>query len=376
MKIAYLFDGDNAVFGTPWIGYFAKKGHETYWISLSEINDEVPEGVKTFSLAKYLGASKDGKYPKDPLSILKAAKRVRQILREVSPDVLHVHSVGTYGLVAALTRFQPLIATAWGSEVLITGKQFVKRPLVKYALKRSKLITCDAEHMRTAMMNMGASKEKIHIINFGTDMDRFRPKSRNMPLREKLGINDRPVVTSFRSLRPLYDIGTFVRAIPDVLKRVPETMFVIAGGGEERDNLMNLAASLGVSKNVMFTGFLSYEVIPEYQAMGDVYVSTSLSDAGIAASTSEAMASGVPVVVSDTAENSLWVKDGEGGFLFPAKDSDMLAKKLICLLEGKEKRERFGAYGRSVIDERNNYDREMGKMEKLYERVIENYGNN
>lgn len=364
MKIAFLFDGDNAVFGTPWIGYFAKKGHETHWISLPHITDIVPSSVQTHSL---------GTYPSNPVAAWRAARRVRRILDRIRPDLLHVHSVGTYGLVATLTRFQPLVATAWGSDVLIAGQRPLIRPLVKRALDTSRLITCDAEHMRTAMVAMGVPHDKIHIIHFGTDTDVFRPRGGNPVLRRRLGLEGRPVVTSFRSLRPLYDVGTLVRAIPDVVRSVPDVVFVIAGGGEERDTLETLTHTLGVSDNVMFTGFLTYDAIPEYQAMADVYVSTALSDAGLAASTSEAMASGVPAIVSDVAANRLWVEDGKGGYIVPARDSAALGARIVTLLRAPALRRAFGAHNRSVIETRNSYLVEMGKMERLYEGTVEQF---
>jgi len=101
----------------------------------------------------------------------------------------------------------------------------------------------------------------------------------------------------------------------------------------------------------------------------DVYVSTSLSDAGIAASTAEAMACGLPAVISATAENNKWIESNRNGFLFPAKNANKLAEILIRLISNAELCRKIGIAGRQTIIEKNDYGNEMAKMEKLYEKL-------
>ncbi len=102
----------------------------------------------------------------------------------------------------------------------------------------------------------------------------------------------------------------------------------------------------------------------------DVYVSTSLSDAGIDASTAEAMACGLPVVVTDVADNKKWVDNGVNGFVVPVKDPKSLAEKIIYLLQNEDIRKKFGKINRKIIEERNNYYKEMKKMEDIYKELI------
>jgi len=101
----------------------------------------------------------------------------------------------------------------------------------------------------------------------------------------------------------------------------------------------------------------------------DVYVSTSLSDAGIAASTAEAMACRLPVVVTDVADNKKWVDNGVNGFVVPIKDPKSLAEKIIYLLQNENIRKKFGKINRKIIEEKNNYYKEMKKMEDIYKRL-------
>jgi glycosyltransferase involved in cell wall biosynthesis len=124
---------------------------------------------------------------------------------------------------------------------------------------------------------------------------------------------------------------------------------------------------------VKFIGFIQNDKLPEYLNSMDVYVSTSLSDAGIAASTAEAMACGLPVIVTDVADNRVWVEDGVNGFVIPVKDPKLLAERVIHLLKNEDIRRRFGNISRKVIEERNNYYKEMAKMEEIYKKLVEEY---
>jgi glycosyltransferase involved in cell wall biosynthesis len=158
-----------------------------------------------------------------------------------------------------------------------------------------------------------------------------------------------------------------------VLKEIPESKFVIAGEGLEQRRLKDLAESLDISNSVKFVGFIPNDELPEYLNTMDVYVSTSLSDAGIAASTAEAMACGLPVIVTDVADNIDWVEDGDNGFVIPVKNPKVLAEKIIYLLKNENIRKKFGKSGRKIIEERNNYYKEMEKMENIYEKLMERH---
>jgi L-malate glycosyltransferase len=273
-----------------------------------------------------------------------------------------------------MTGFHPCVVTAWGSEVLIAAKSRMMKPLVKWVFRRSDLITCDAEHMRQAMIQLGIDREKIRIIYFGTDVEKFQPRPAREELRRELGASEAPVVISIRSLEPIYDVETLIQAIPSVLRAVPSAVFVIGGEGSEKEKLVRLAQELGIVAQVRFVGQLPNEQLPEYLNAANLYVSTSLSDAGLAASTAEAMACGLPVIVTDSAENKLWVREGEGGFVIPVQNPRILAEKMIALLQNPATQKQWGNFNRRVIQERNNYYLEMGKMEKLYESLAEQHG--
>jgi glycosyltransferase involved in cell wall biosynthesis len=220
--------------------------------------------------------------------------------------------------------------------------------------------------MIDAMRALGVDEAKIELVFFGIDVERFTPGPSDDEILTRWGAVGRPVVISLRNLEPIYDIGTLLKSIPAVVKSFPDVLLVVCGYGSEADNLKRLASGLGIDRNVHFTGRYANAELPRMLRSADAYVSTSLSDAGIAASTAEAMACGIPVVVTNTGENDKWIDEGHTGFVVKARDDAALAERLIAILGDKEAGRRIGAAGRQVIAERNSYQREMEKMEQHY----------
>jgi glycosyltransferase involved in cell wall biosynthesis len=164
-------------------------------------------------------------------------------------------------------------------------------------------------------------------------------------------------------------VETLIRAAPLVLKEMPEVGFLIVGEGEEKDRLTNLAKSLGVLNKIQFVGWVLPEDLPQYFNLADIFVCTSLVETGLASSTAEAMACGLPLILSDSGDNKMIVKDGENGFIFPCKNSKVLAQKIITLLKNENLRKKFYLAHRQWIEENNNYQKEMAKMEKIYQEI-------
>ena len=364
MKICYI-SSSASIHSKRWVNFFATKGHEVHVIA-AKFSGGFDENVKLhplprlFSniwwLSKYLSL---GLWPFS----------VRRLLKKIKPDLVHAHYVTMSGYLAAFSGFHPFVMTAWGSDILIDPqKSYFFRALTKYTLKKADLITCDAHHFVEELVKLSAPREIIELVIFGVDVEKFCPRGKDESLARELGILNSPTVISLRSLEPLYDLETLINAIPLVLKEFPEAKFVIAGDGTQREYLEKLASSF--ENSVIFLGLVSSNELPEYLALADVYVSTSLSDAGLASSTAEAMACELPVIVTDFGDNSKWVKDGSGGFVIPTKSPEMLAAKIVYIFKNGDVRDKFGRVNRLIIEERNNVKKEMGKMDALYSQLV------
>jgi len=360
LKICYLADGQS-VHTQKWVKYFAQSGYDVHLATFKETGPI--KGVKVKKLRYF------SKFAY-PFRILE----VKKMVEEIDPDILHAHYVPHYGMYAALTGFRPLAVSVWGSDVLIEPKKsMVKRYVVKYVLRKADLITADSISSLKAVLSFGVDERKVKLVIHGVDLILFHPIENKEELKEALGIpQSHQVVISTRGLEPIYDVETLIKAAPPILDDCPNTYFLIVGDGTLRQKLKELAHNLGVTENVRFVGLVPNEEIPKFLGVSDIYVSTSLSDT-TSVSLLEAMACELPVVVTDLEGNREWIKNGKNGFLFQTRDFKALAERILFLLRNENVRGKFGVVNRRITEKEGDYEKEMSKMEKLYEELVEAY---
>jgi len=369
MKICFFSDA-KAEHIRRWSKYFAYKGH---YVDLITWNHSVLDDYSPVRVHVIQKKIKLNNAVSRTLNFPSLLLEIKRLLRKIKPDVLHAHSAGAYAWMTMFAGFHPYVVTPWGTDILVDAKRSRwNRLLTSIALRRADLITCDAWHMKDEMVCLGVNSDRIRIVMFGVDMTRFvTSPAAGIELKQRYGLNDFPIVLSTRTLTPIHDVATFVRAIPLIQAAVPSAQFIVATDGPERKKLEDMADALGVTEAVRFPGYLEEEDMVRWLRLADVYVSTSLTDAGLAGSTAESMACGLPVVITDNGENSDWVIDGKGGYLVPNGASDMLAEQVIRLLKDKNMRLKFGRVNRQIIEERNNYVIEMDRMEVMYKELAQ-----
>ena len=365
MKICYIAEGAS-IHTQRWLNYFAAKGHEVhliYWQARPGYHENVRVHLlkrfapKIWPVTRYF-------------SFLQWIFKIRKLVKEIKPDVLDAHFVIDNGLLAACSGFHPFVVTAWGSDVLIFPRRnFIWKIVAGFVLKRADKVICDSEVVKTGLLSLGTKSEKIIKVYNGINTSQFSPQRADEALKNKLGTAGFPTVISIRHLRPLYNVTMLVKAIPLVLKQAPQARFIIAGDGLQRGYLENLAATLGVAPDVSFIGYIPHDELPGYLASSDVYVTTSRSDS-TSQSLQEAMACELAPVVTDLPANREWVKDGENGFIVPQDDHQALGERILFLIKNSETRAKFGKINRKLIEDNAEYEKEMGKVEKLYEGMI------
>jgi glycosyltransferase involved in cell wall biosynthesis len=367
IRICYLANA-SSIHTRRLASFFARK-HEVHIISFEE--GKIDGGIVHRIRMPFISRNKTF-----PLKLLYLG-RIRRLVEEIDPDVIHAVYVTNYGFFASKCDIHPFVLTAIGSDVLSLDTelrivQWVKRRLACSALRKADVITTNGLNTAQRMQQLGVKSQDIKTFQFGIDVDKFRHSKRGLLLKKELGLSG-PIVISSRNFYPIYDVETLVRAIPFVLRRFPTALFLIAGRGSEEGKLRALAGSLNITEKVRFVGHIPNDGLPNYLSAADVYVSTSLSDSSVSVSTAEAMACELPVIVTDVADNRKWVDDGVNGFVVPSKDPKSLAEKIVFLLEHEDVRKRFGKINRLIIEDRDNYVKEMSKLEEIYKKAVERY---
>ncbi len=357
MKLCFIADA-RSIHAQRWTRFFAQRGHEVHLISPMPAKECDIGASKLYVLKSF---PHHIKFISGIFNLLYYFLQLKKIIRQVKPRILHAHYVTDCGLWGALCGHHPFILSAWGSDILVEPTMSrVARYFTRFALKRAELILAAGDRLVEPIIKLGATPDKISLLPIGVDIHKFAPVAKH---------KNTAAVISTRTLAPIYNVETLIRAIPLVLKQIPEAKFTIAGDGAQKSYLEDLAKSLDVTDSVSFVGHLPHDHLPGYLASADVYVSTSLSD-GSSISMLEAMACGPAPIVTDVGDVRNWITDGKNGFIIPPQKPDLLADSIMLLLKNQELRAEMGQINRRLIEERADFQKNMIEMERLYEQLV------
>ncbi len=294
-----------------------------------------------------------------------------RLLRRLKPDLLHSGYVWKDGWLGALAGFHPHLVMPWGSDILLEpDRSRVVRGIVRYVIRRADMITCDCEVVADKIVQLsGYPRERIVVFPWGVDRRVFHPTVPPAPERRALGWDRNPVLIMNRSFRPLYNVGGFLEALALVRQGRPDVRVFLLGSGPEEPMLRSLARRLRLEEVVRFVGAVPAERMASWLRAADLYVSNSLSD-GASLSLLEAMACGLPVVVTDVPALREWVSDGRNGLVVPRGDSAALARALLRLLEDATLRARMGRANAAIAAERADWGKNFRKLETIYQRLL------
>ncbi|MEE2709742.1 MAG: glycosyltransferase [Gemmatimonadota bacterium] len=348
------FNGPQNLHTERWVTYFANHGHEVHLV----IDEPVSyEGVNVHCLHLELS--------KNPLYFLRKLLGLKRVIKEIQPDLLHSHYITGEGYIGAMTGFHPFVSTIWGTDIYVRPKKGIDEKLfTRFVMKRSDLITADSQDQIGAAVELGAAQDKCRLVQWGVDLNTFRPRVAS-DVRSRLAIGDGPVVISQRKFQPLYNIDIIVQSFSNVLKVLPNAHLVLTGDGFDEIKVRDQVSRLRIDANVHFTGYLAYGDLALYLSVADISISIPSWD-GTAMAILEAMACGVPLIVSDLASNREWIEDGKNGYIVQPRDHERLTVKMIELLKDRTTRERFSSQNVGIVRERADHEKHMARMETYY----------
>ena len=294
-------------------------------------------------------------------------RRLIHLLRELRPEVVHLHSAHAHSLGA-------LAARVVKTPVVVASKRtdFAPRPgrlnRLRYQRWVDRVIAI-SEGARQAVINSGISPEAVVTIHSSVDCARFRPAHDRSAARAALGLSDHElIVGSVGELIPRKGHHLLLAAAPTVLQAAPHTRFVICGAGPQRAHLEHQADTLGAAERVIFTGFR--QEAEQVLSAFDLFAFPSLEE-GLGVALLEALAVGLPVVASAVGGIPEAVADGVNGLLVPPGDSAQLAAAIIRLAGDPLLRERLSAAARETALSRFSREVMISRTEELYRRLLE-----
>jgi glycosyltransferase involved in cell wall biosynthesis len=286
-----------------------------------------------------------------------SASRIAGFGTRVGAEIIHAHLARDYPMAALASRLSDI------PFVLTRHVLFPMKRLQKYVLRRVSAVIAPSSAVYDRLINEAVlPPDKVVLIHNGVDIDRFKPKpdKGTMPF----------TVGTVGHLGKIKGHDNFIRAAAAVGQERPDIRFVILGGqgsgSHERRELEILITRLEMDDRIEIRGWTDDICVPLGEL--DLFVSAARSEPfGLAIA--EAMASGIPVIATNSEGAREIIVDGVSGVLVPTDEPDAIAASILRLAGDPSLRGRLSDEGRERVVDHFSLDAMVDKVETLYESV-------
>ena len=269
---------------------------------------------------------------------------IRKHIKHNEINILHCHQYtpSVYGVMAAFGTKTKVIFTEHGR--FYPDSSSWKRKIINPWLCRiTNYVTAISQATKQALVDFeNLPNRRIEVIYNGIKPLEVNPL-KTLELRQKLNIPDKSLILgTVARLDPIKNHKMMLEAFAQVLKANPNTVLVIVGDGEERDNIIKYIQVLELEKKVIMPG---YESEPQhYLALMDIFILSSLSE-GTSMTLLEAMSLGKPCVVTDAGGNKEVIANNKNGIVTKNDDATEFSQAILKLAEDKVLFKQYGIEG-------------------------------
>ena len=357
MKICFVGPATSAHI-IKWCSWFNMHGHKTYVISFAP---GTIDNTEVYSVD--VGVDPDGN-DIGKIKYLFAGKKIKRIIRTISPDIINVHYATSYGATMALSGIKNYILSVWGSDIYdFPNRSFLHRSLLKFSLRRAAYLFSTSKAMADEASKF--TDKDFKITPFGIDMDLFNPDKRNRQ-------SDRPfIIGAVKALTDVYGIEYILKAASILKNEDPEMDFLIriSGDGPKGTELKQLTADLGLEDITTFLGRIPQEKAADEWANMDVAINPSVSYESFGVAVIEAQACGTPVIVTDVAGLLETTLPGVTSMVVPKKDEKAIAEAIRTLYYDSDLCRRMGNAGRDFVVKEYELNYCFEHIENLFSQV-------
>ena len=362
MKILY-FSNDYCPHDHRFLSAIRDGGHQVLSCALEgnlrQVEDRpVPEGVE---IVQWAGGKDKFRWLDLPEYVLS----LRRVIKQIKPDLIHAGPIQTCAFIAVLTGFRPILTMSWGFDLM----EYIHRGkwwqwVTSYVLKRSTYFTSDAMVTRDRAVTYGMNPDRTIVFPWGVDLEHFAPSTVHHPSSEAF------TLFCNRAWEPRYGVDVLAKAFVKVAGANPNVRLMLLGSGSQGGRIRQILLNGGVLDRVTFGGQVSQIELPRWYHWADVYISPSHVD-GSSVSLMEALACGLPCLVSDIPANQEWVTEGENGWLYPDGNADALAAKILQAAAQRDTLPEIGRAARSVAEARADWRKNSEKLMQAYKQALQ-----
>lgn len=297
---------------------------------------------------------------------LASSWRLSRVLKQVRPDVIHAHDPHALALAV-----MALSITAPSPRPPLVAAHREERRLGHNSFSRWQISEVDCFIANCAAMGNrlaadGVPKAKITVVHEGVDVERIERMAGADVHAAFYLPHGSPVVGTVAALVPRKGLHHLIDAAALVIRDVPDTRFVVLGGGELRESLERHIKDKHLERHVFLGGFRPDAI--EMTRSFDLFAISSVTE-GMCTALVDAMAAGKAAVATSVGGIPEVLIDGETGYLVPPRDHQAMADRLVFLLTHEQAREQMGNAARQRARECFTVERMVTATAAVYERL-------
>lgn len=369
--VLYPTFGGSGVVATELGKALALRGHQVHFVSYNQ-----PVRLGSFTQNLFYHEVNVSEYPLfdyPPYETVLASKLV-DVVKFEKLDLLHVHYAIPHASAAYMAQqiladegiHIPFITTLHGTDITLVGRDNSFAPAITFAINKSNAVTAVSESLKNDTYEHFDIKNGVEVIpNFICPQHYLPRPEKNF--RNDYAPNGERIVTHISNFRPVKRVEDVVRIFQKILEEVPAKLLLV-GDGPDRHRVEQLCRELGTCKHTHIIGKLKKP--EEVLCISDLFILPSEKESfGLAAL--EAMATGIPVISTDTGGLPELNIEGFSGYLSAVGDVDDMAKNAIKILKSDVVLDKFKANAKARAND-FSIDKVLPLYTDLYNRVLEN----
>jgi len=313
------------------------------------------------------------------------AQRLREVAREVRPDIIHAHSpvlnalpalkVGAelgIPVVYEIRAFWEDAAVDHGTTQEGSVRYRLTRAMETHAIRKAAHVFTICEGLRADIVARGIDAGKVTVIPNAVDVDNFQLAQAPDPaLQAKWGLTGKTVLGFIGSFYAYEGLDLLVAALPDIRAQRPDVCLLLVGGGPQDAALKAQVKALGLENHVVFTGRVPHAEVNRYYDLVHLLAyprhAMRLTELVTPLKPLEAMAQGHLFVASNVGGHRELVEDGRTGWLFQADDRAALTRVVLSVLSRQDEWPAVRRQGRAFVESVRNWRNSVANYVKPYE---------
>lgn len=294
--------------------------------------------------------------------------------REGIEKIIVAHALPT-GYTAWLVKFFlgiPYVISAHGLDIALAARNSRKRKLLEFIVRGAESIIVNSEFTKGLMMAVtGADVNKIKVI-FPCPNVVYQKVSADKlnTIKNKYNLHGKKIVLTVSRLIERKGQDKVIMALPEVIKEIPEVVYLIVGRGPQLNTLKSLVHSLRLTDKVVFFEDILNDELPMFYTLQDVFImpTRELADGdieGFGIVYLEANAFGKPVIAGRSGGAVEAVIHGVNGLIVDPLDVRAIGLALIDLFRDERKAKELGLNGGKRINEKFNWAQQAGELKKV-----------